>query len=207
MHRLKKNDNIQSVNNSIGIFSWSLIGLVIIVVGIFYVLSLIKIAIIPAVIGIFIAYMLLPLVKILRRKLKKIFAVTITYIIFLIIVFVIFFFIIPLVIDEFKSFLIKLPLYIYRFSLFMSDTLKGNILMKSIEGITGLSIIPANPLEVTKFFIEKLNLGEFNIFRGAASITVTVLNIIINFVIGPIIGFYILKDSDKFVVNIVKFIP
>jgi len=206
MHRLKKTGSIQGMSG-VGIFSWSLIGLIIIVVGIFYVLSLIRIAIIPAVIGIFIAYMLLPLVKIFRRKLKKILAVSITYIIFLIIVFVIFFFVIPLVIDEFKSFLIKLPLYIYRFSLFISNTLKGNILMESIEDITGLAILPANPLEVTQFFIEKIDLNEFNIFRGAASLTVTVFNIIINFVIGPIIAFYILKDSDKFVSNIVKVIP
>lgn len=206
MHKLKKTGSIQTMG-SIGIFSWSLIGLVIIIVGIFYVLSLLKIAIIPAIIGVFIAYMLLPLVKILRKKLKKIVAVSITYVIFLIIIFVIFFFIIPLVIDEFKSFIIKLPIYIYRFSLFVSNNLKNNILLKSIEEMTGLSFLPGNPLEVTKYFIENINLSEINLFRGAASFTVTIINVVINFIIGPVLGFYILKDSDKLVVNIVKAIP
>ncbi|HHT79450.1 MAG TPA: AI-2E family transporter [Actinobacteria bacterium] len=206
MRKLKKTGSIQTMGN-IGIFSWSLIGLVIIIVGIFYVLSLVKIAIIPAIIGVFIAYMLLPLVKLLRKKLRKIVAVSITYVVFLIIVFVIFFFIIPLIIDEFKSFIVKLPIYIYRFSLFVSSNLKNNILLKSIEEMTDLSFLPGNPLEVTKYFIENINISEINIFKGAASFTVTIINIVINFIIGPILGFYILKDSDKFVANIVKAIP
>ena len=206
MHKLKKTGSIRTMG-SIGIFSWSLIGLIIIIVGFLYVLSLVKIAIIPAIIGVFIAYMLLPLVKLLRKKLSKILSVSITYIIFLILIFVVFFFIIPLVIDEFNSFIIKLPIYIYRFSLFVSNNLKNNILLKSIEEMTGLSFLPGNPFEVTKFFIDNINISEINIFRGAASVTVTIINIVINFIIGPILGFYILKDSDKFVVNIVKAIP
>lgn len=206
MHKLKKTGSTQTMRD-IGIFSWSLIGLAIIVIGIFYVLGLVKIAIIPAIIGLFIAYMLLPLVKLLRKKLKKLLAVSITYIIFLVVVFVIFFFVIPLVIDEFKSFIVKLPLYIYRFSFFVTHTLKNNILIKSMEEISGLTFLPADPLEVSKYFIANIDINKINIFKGAASFTVTIINIVINFIIGPILGFYILKDSDKIVINLVKIIP
>ncbi len=208
MYRVKKpsKSTVQPIKR-IGIFSWSLIGLIIIVIGILYVLSLIRIAIIPAVIGIFIAYMLLPLVKLLRYKLRKIWAVTIAYVIFLIIIFVLFFFIIPKVTEEFRTFITKLPSIIDVVSNFIQNFLKNSILLRNIENIADLSFIPQSSSEVAKFLADTLNLENFNIFSGAASVTVTLFNVILNFIIGPILGFYILKDSDKFIVNFVKIIP
>jgi predicted PurR-regulated permease PerM len=114
MIKTKKSTRTDTVRN-IGIFSWSLIGFIIILAGIFYVLSLIKAAIIPGLIGIFIAYMLIPLVHIFRKKMKKIWAVSLTYIIFLTIIFVMFFFLVPMVFEEFRSVIAKLPFYINRF--------------------------------------------------------------------------------------------
>ncbi|MCL6087902.1 MAG: AI-2E family transporter [Actinobacteria bacterium] len=206
MIRKGKNNNLETLKN-IGIFSWSFIGLIIIVAGIFYVLSLMKIAIIPGIIGIFIAYMLVPVVKLLRKKIKKIWAVIITYIIFLLLVFVLFFFIVPLVFEEFRSVVIKLPIYIHRFSIFLNNLIQNNAFLKNIETITGTKILPENSFEVTQFLISKLNLSDFNIFRGATSLTISIFNIILNFIIGPLLGFYILKDSDKFILTFLKIIP
>ena len=91
MHKNKKSKKFLSVadsgNSSLikkaGIFSWSLIGLLIIVALFFYILFLIKTAILPLLIGIIIAYMLIPVVNLLRRRMRKIFAVIITYLLFL----------------------------------------------------------------------------------------------------------------------------
>lgn len=206
MLRIRKSNNIEPIKN-IGIFSWSFIGLIIIVAGIFYVLSLMKVAIIPGIIGIFIAYMLIPVVKLLRKRIKKIWAVTITYIIFLAIIFILFFFIIPLVFEEFRSVIIKLPFYVNRFSIFINNSIKDNAFLKNIEALSGTKFLPNNSFEVTQLLINKLNLSGFNIFKGATSLTKGIFNIILNFIIGPLLGFYILKDSEKFIVTFLKVIP
>ncbi|MDZ7838683.1 MAG: hypothetical protein U5N58_12435 [Actinomycetota bacterium] len=83
----KNTDSIKRV----GIFCWSIIGLLIIIGLLFYFIYLIKLAIIPLLIAIGIAYLLTPLVLLLQRKMKKIFAVIITYILFLGIIFNVFF--------------------------------------------------------------------------------------------------------------------
>ncbi|MDD5659900.1 MAG: AI-2E family transporter [Actinomycetota bacterium] len=206
MIKPRKNNNHETIKK-IGIFSWSLIGLIIILAGIFYVLSLMKTAIIPGLIAIFIAYMLVPLVKLLRKKINKIWAVTITYVIFIGVVFVLFFFIIPVVYEEFRSVIIKLPFYIHRFSIFINNSIQRNTFLKNIENITGIRFLPSNSNEVTQFLIDKLNLGDFNIFKGATSLTRVIFNIVINFIIGPLLGFYILKDSEKFLTNLIRAIP
>jgi predicted PurR-regulated permease PerM len=202
----RKSAGNETIKN-IGIFSWSIIGLIIILAGIFYVLSLMKIAIIPGIIGIFIAYMLVPLVIFFRKKMKKIWAVAITYIIFIVIIFVLFFFIIPLVFEEFRSVIIKLPLYIHKFSIFINNSISGNTFLRNLESITGTKFLPNSSFEVTKYFVNNFNFGGFNIFQGATSLTKLIFNVVINFIIGPLLGFYILKDSENFIVTFLKVIP
>lgn len=206
MIKLKKRNNTETIRN-IGIFSWSLIGLIIILSAIFYVLSLMKVAIIPGIIGIFIAYMLIPVVSLFRKKMKKIWAVAITYIIFIAIIFVLFFFLIPLVFEEFRSFIIKLPFYINRFSIVINNFIKDNTFLKNLESITGTKFLPNSSLEVTQFFVNKFNFEGFNIFKSATSVTRVIFNVVLNFIIGPLLGFYILKDSENFIVTFLKAIP
>jgi predicted PurR-regulated permease PerM len=165
------------------------------------------IAIIPGVIGIFIAYLLIPIVKFFKKKVKKIWAVTITYIIFLAIVFVLFLFIIPLVYKEFSSIVIKLPFLMNKFTAFINDFIKNNTFLKNIELLSGTKFLPNNSFEVAQYFADKLNLNNINIFKSATSLTRAVLNVVLNFIIGPILGFYILKDSDKFITLFLRIIP
>jgi len=206
MFKVKKSSRTETIKN-IGIFSWSLIGLIIILSGIFYVLSLMKVAIIPGIIAIFIAYMLIPVVNLLRKKMKKILAVAITYIIFIAIIFLLFFFIIPLVFEEFRSVIINLPFYIHKFSIFINSFINNNPFFKNLESITGTKFLPNSSLEVTKFFVNNFNFESFNIFKGATSLTKVIFNVVLNFIIGPLLGFYILKDSENFIVTFLKAIP
>ncbi|MHB1376587.1 MAG: AI-2E family transporter [Candidatus Humimicrobiaceae bacterium] len=191
----------------IGIFSWSLIGLLILVALFFYIISLMKAAILPLLIGIIIAYMLIPLVKLLRKKMRKIFAVTITYLVFLSVIFVILFFIIPLVIEQFKIFVSRIPLLLEGITGFLNNFLKNNAMLKNLGNIIGKGSIPSDSQEITKYILNGLNLGNINIFQSATTLTKTAFNIILNFVIGPVLGFYILKDTDIIVSTFIKIIP
>ena len=103
MRKKKTSDKIEALKK-IGISSWSIIGLLILVALFFYVIYLIRIAIIPVIIAAGIAYLLTPLVLLLKRKMRRVFAVAITYVIFSGVIFIILFFIIPLFIDQGRSY-------------------------------------------------------------------------------------------------------
>lgn len=196
-----------SVIKNIGIFSWSVIGLLILIALFCYIIYLMKAAIIPLLIGIIIAYMLIPLVKLLRKKMRKIFAVSITYFIFIAIIFVLLFFIIPLVIEQFKTFVEKIPFYLEGISKLLNNFLKNNAMLKNLGGILGTESIPADSQEITKYILGGFNLTNINIFQGATTVTKTAFNIILNFIIGPVLGFYILKDTDIIIRTFIKIIP
>ena len=191
----------------IGVFSWSLIGLLIIAALFFYILFLIKAAVLPLLIGIIIAYMLIPLVKLLRKKMRKIFAVTITYLVFLSIIFVFLFFIIPLVIEQFKIFIAKIPYFLEGITGFLNNFLKTNSMLKNLGNIIGKESIPSNSQDITQYILNGFNLANINIFQSATTLTKTAFSIILNFVIGPVLGFYILKDTDIIVSTFIKIIP
>ncbi|MHB1346797.1 MAG: AI-2E family transporter [Candidatus Humimicrobiaceae bacterium] len=191
----------------VGIFSWSLIGLLILGVLFFYVISLIRSAILPLLIGIIIAYILIPLVKLLRKKMRKIFAVAITYIFFLAIIFVLLFFIIPLVIEQFKIFIGRIPAYLEGITAFLNSFLKNNTMLKNLENIIGTGTIPSDSKEITQYILDGFKLGNINIFQSATTVTITVFNVLLNFLVGPVLGFYILKDTDIIVSTFMKIIP
>ena len=191
----------------IGVFSWSLIGLLILAALFFYIISLIKTVILPLLIGIIIAYMLIPLVNLLRKKMRKIFAVTITYLIFLSVIFVILFFIIPLVVEQFKIFVARIPLFIEGITGFLNNFLKNNTMLENLGNIIGKGAIPSDSQEITKYILNGLNLANIDIFQSATTLTKTAFNIILNFIIGPVLGFYILKDADIIVSTFIKIIP
>lgn len=207
----KKNSDSQAVSISIikniGIFSWAIIGFLAIIALFFYIIYLMKAAIIPLLIGIIIAYMLIPVVRLFKRRMRKIFAVSLTYFLFLAIIFVLMFFIIPLVIEQFKTFVEKIPFYLEGISKFLNDFLKNSPIMKNLGNIIGTEAIPANFEEISKYILNEFNLTNINIFRSATTITKTVFNIILNFIIGPILGFYILRDTDIIVRTFLKIIP
>jgi len=192
---------------NIGIFSWSIIGLLVIVAVCFYIIYLVRTAIIPLIIGILIAYMLVPLVKVLQKKMRKIFAVSLSYFIFLAILFVILFFIIPLVIEQFKTFITQIPFYMESFSNYLNNLAKTSTFIQNIQRVFQFDLSEITSEEITKYLINRFSLENFNIFQGATTVTRTLVSGILNFIIGPILGFYILKDTDIIRNSFMRVIP
>jgi len=205
--RIKKSSkNIETVK-SIGIFCWSVAGIVIIAALFFYVIYLIKIAIIPLAIAAAIAYLLTPLVVLLQKKMRKVFAITITYIIFLSLIFVAFFFIIPIIIDQFKVFIDKFPVYLENLTNIVNSFLQNSVLVKNVENLLGKEVLPKDTSAITQYFLSRINLEELDIFQKATTFTKSIINIVLNFIIGPLLGLYILKDINKTRTTFIKIIP
>ncbi|MGM0365655.1 MAG: AI-2E family transporter [Actinomycetota bacterium] len=206
---MKAKNSLRSAESlkNIGIFCWSIIGLLIITGLFFYVLYLIKLALIPLLIAIAIAYLLTPLVLLFQRKIRKIFAVAVTYVIFLGIIFIIFFFIIPLVIDQFQVFIENLPAYLENLTNIINQFLTESLLIQNIEHYMGTEFLPRDTSAITQYFLNRLDTGNVNILQQATAFTRNIINWIVSLVIGPLLGFYVLKDTNKLRSMFIKAIP
>ena len=198
--------NIETIKN-LGIFCWSVIGLLVIVALFFYIVFLIKIAVIPLIIAFGIAYLLTPLVSLLQKKMKRVFAVAITYVIFTGLIFVVFFFMIPVIAEQFRVFISKFPFYLNNLVSLITVNLRNSSIMHNLENFVGKEIIPADPNVVTQYIINSLNMKDINFLQSMTSFTKSLVNIIITFIIGPILGIYVLKDSGKLKDLFIKALP
>ncbi len=206
MRFLKPPDDIKKIKN-IGIFSWSIIGFLLIAALFFYVIYLIRIAIIPVIIAAAIAYLLAPVVTLLQRKMRRIFAVAITYIIFIGVIFTMFFFIIPVITDQFRTFIDEFPTYMENFTKVTNDFLQNSRIIQYIENLIGKEILPKDTTAITQYFISRINLEGINIFQRATILGRSVLNIVLYLLVGPILGAYILTNSEKIKNIFIKVTP
>ncbi len=205
--RLKKfSDNNEKIKK-IGVFSWSIIGLLIIVALVFYLIYLIRSAIIPLIIAVAIAYLLTPLVIILQKKMRRVFAVTITFLIFIGIIFTTLFFVIPVIIDQFKTFINSLPLYIENLSKIINDFLKNSLFIKNIENITGEEIVTKDASIIADYFLSMIETKEIDVFQGITTFGRSVVDVILYIVVGPLLGLYILLYSDRIRPFFMKILP
>jgi predicted PurR-regulated permease PerM len=205
--RVKKSlKNIEAIKK-IGIFCWSIVGLIIIIAFFLYFIYLIRIAIIPLIIAVAIAYLLIPLIFLLQKRMRKIFAIIITYIIFLSLIFNIFFFLIPLIIDQSKVFINSFPIYLQNLTNISNNFLQNSIIIKDVENLIGKELIPKDAHTITQYFIDRINLEDIDISLGVTIFTKSIINVVLNLIVGPLLGLYILKDVDKIRTTFMKVIP
>lgn len=191
----------------LGIFSWSIIGFLMIIALFFYIIYLIRIAVIPIIIAMAIAYLISPLMLLLRKRMRKGFAVTITYIIFTGIIAIIFFFIIPVVVDQFKVFIDKFPLYLQNLNNTIDDFFNNSILIDSIENMIGKNIVAPDMGAISSYFMGRFDFENIDFLEQATIFTRSIINIFLYLIVGPLLGIYILKDIDKFKETFIKVIP
>ncbi|MDD5622699.1 MAG: AI-2E family transporter [Actinomycetota bacterium] len=206
MRFLKPPNDIKKIKN-IGIFSWSIIGFLLIAALFFYVIYLIRIAIIPVILAVAIAYLLAPIVTLLQKKMRRIFAVAITYIIFIGVIFTMFFFIIPVITNQFRTFINEFPTYMENFTKITNDFLQNSRIIQYIENLIGKEILPKDSTAITQYLISRINIEGINIFQSATILGRSVLNIILYLLVGPLLGVYILTHSEKIKITFMKVIP
>lgn len=205
--RKKRSFQNRDVIKKLGIFSWSIIGFLLIAALFFYIIYQIRIAVIPVVVAMAITYLISPLMMLLKRRMRKSFAVAITYIVFTGIIALIFFFLIPIVVDQFKDFIDKFPSYLQNLNDTIDDFFNNSILIESIENIIGKNIVAPDMSAVSSYFIGRFDLENMNFLEQATTFTRSILNIVLYLVVGPLLGIYILKDIDKLRRVFIKVIP
>ena len=206
MRKIRPSQN-RDTAKKIGIFSWSVIDCLGQIHMFFYVIYLIRIAVIPLFIAMAIAYLISPLMRLLNRKMRKGFALAITYILFTGIVGLIFFFLIPVIIDQFKVFIDKFPQYLQNLNDTIDTFFRDSVIIASIENLTGNEIAPPDTNVITQYFMGRFNFEEMNLFEQATAFTRSIINIVLYLIVGPILGIYILKDIDKLRRGFISIIP
>ncbi|MDO8886740.1 AI-2E family transporter [Candidatus Oleimmundimicrobium sp.] len=108
----KENKGVIDKWKKLGIVTWSIIGLILLILGFFFLLFKIK-TVLFLFLGIFaIVYILAPVVEYLEKKgISRIFSVVLTYLILLVLISLALTFFIPLIIAQIKSLVDHLPLY------------------------------------------------------------------------------------------------
>jgi predicted PurR-regulated permease PerM len=191
----------------IGTYCWAIIGLLILIALFFYILYRIRIAIVPLLLAMGIAYLISPLVSLMARKMKKGLAIFLAYLIFTGIFFVVFFFTIPLIVDQFKIFIIQFPSYIQNLTEIINRFITESTFIKNIESIIGREVLPLDTNAITTYIINNFGLSGTNFLQNATIFTRSAVNIIITILIGPLVGIYILKDADRLRAVFLKVLP
>lgn len=205
--RKKRSPQNRDAIKRIGIFSWSIIGFLVIAALFFYIIYLIRIAVIPLLIAMAIAYLISPLMLLLKRKMRKGFAVAITYIIFTGIIGLIFFFFIPVIIDQFQVFIGRFPSYIENLNFTISDFVERSMIINSIENLIGQEVVAPDMGAISQYFMGRFDLENMNLLEQATAFTRSIINIVLYFVVGPLLGIYILMDVDRLKEVFIKVMP
>ena len=174
--RKKRSPQNRDTIRRVGIFSWSIIGFLVITALFFYIIFLIRITIIPVLIAMAIAYLISPLMHLLKRKMRKGLAVAITYIIFTGVIGLIFFFFIPVVIEQFQVFIGRFPSYIENLNFTISDFVERSLIINSIENLIGQQIVAPDMSAITQYFMGRFDLQNMNLLEQVTAFTRSIIN-------------------------------
>lgn len=168
--------------------------------GIFKFISNILAVISPLFIGVFVAWLLNPIVNKLNKKgVNRVLGTIFTYIVFLVIVYLVMSSLIPILLDELNSFVKSVPSYL--------DSLKGYT-----DNIFDKLSSPNFDITSTKLdFYKQIETLVTNFTAKSPEMLVntikTFFSTLWSFVIGMIIGLYLLFDFDNSIKKIISFIP
>lgn len=181
-----------------GIYSWSIIGIVILIGLAIFLSSKLRAIFAPLVYAIILTYILSPLVNLLQRLVKKrLIATILAYLIVVIIIGVIITFLYPVIANQVKGFFRDFPLYVEYASNFIDNLSKKYI---AIE-------IPAEVRNVVDNMINEVRQFGISVIKQAPGATINLISAIINMVVSPVIAFYFIKDSKRIKVFILRAFP
>ncbi len=177
---------------------WFLIGVLVLFVVLFYVINILKPILTPFIYAFAIVFILKPVVEFFENKgLPRIWALLLTYLVFILIVTLFLIYIIPVLTDQFRSLITNLPQYVKL------------IEKKAISYISEISKmkLPFDTEELLKEFLSRLREPGLALFGRIPGFTAGFVSGFFNILIAPILAFYILKDYESIRENLHNLIP
>ncbi|WP_308751077.1 AI-2E family transporter [Candidatus Hakubella thermalkaliphila] len=173
----------------VGIISWSLIGIGVIVLAALYLVYFLRFAFTPLVLAILLAYILSPLVSYFERWVPRIYSTLIAYLIFLSVVAIILVFVIPVMVQQIRGFIEGLPFHLAR-AREIGAALGEQYLRMQLQ-------LPPALENVVESAISEFQAFALSILRRAPVATISLISAIATFILAPIVAFYLLKDLKR----------
>lgn len=181
-----------------GIYSWSIIGIVILIGLAIFVSSKLRAIFAPLVYAVILTYILNPLVNLLQKLVKKrLIATILAYLIVIILIAVIITFLYPVIANQVRGFFRDFPLYVEYARNFIDNLSQRYI---TIE-------IPAEVRNVIDNMINEVKEFGISVIKQAPGATINIISAIINLVVSPVIAFYFIKDSKRIKTFILRLFP
>jgi len=153
--------------------------------------------ILPFIFAITITYILNPLVEILtEKKMNRTAAVALIYFVVIGSIIIALVYIIPIIILELNKLIDTLPFYTSEAQRILSN-------MKS----TYLASLPLSLQEIVDRNIKRMEELLLDSLQKVADAIIGIFSSILSIILGPILGFYFLKDLDKIRQNAILYIP
>ena len=166
--------------------------------GIIYFLIIVRVILIPFIVGIILAYLFYPLIYFLRkRNIPKTWAIYILIIIFLILLILISFLIIPAFLNELEHLTTTIPEYIREIDNYIDQ------LNKQYHRVNMPPIIK----EVIDRTLKKSEEQVIKFMENFTELIINSLSTLLSLVIAPFISYYILKDMGKIKKSMIKCLP
>lgn len=186
----------------VALIVWSTIGLIVLIVLFAYIFNSVKSILTPFIYALAIVYILRPVVNFLEeRKIPRVIALVLTYLLFLLILALLLLYFIPIIIQQGGEFARHLPKYV--------KTIQDSLLDYQ-DKLRGLQIPPA----ATDLIEEALDSLKKSGLKFASRLPGETVNLVsgfvssfLYFVLAPVLAFYLLKDLHKIKKTIVELIP
>ncbi|HHW02831.1 MAG TPA: AI-2E family transporter [Thermoanaerobacterales bacterium] len=151
----------------------------------------------PFAIGLLISYILDPVVVFLSNKgIKRPIAVALIYFILIGSIIIALVYIVPVILMELNKLINTIPFY----------TQEIQDIVKEFK-IKYKTIFPAAIQEVIDRNIDQIEKILLSILQNIASIIMRWVSSLFSIILGPVVGFYLLKDLDKIKMNLVYYLP
>lgn len=182
---------------SLGIITWTWVGLIILLSAVLYLLYSIHAVLMPFLYALAFVYILRPIVNFLDNKgLPRVLALILSYLGMILTLTLLSMYLGPILIKESNSLAGKFPDYISNVSVYINNLIANYPFLKSDEVIKFIS-----------GFESSLSTFVKNIAQSIPRITAGFFGGLLNIILAPIIAFYILKDLNAIRTTISDAIP
>lgn len=182
----------------LAIVAWAIIGVFLIIYGLVRIVSEIGLVFRPFIFALIIVFLLKPALSFLEAKgIPRLVALILTYLFFFLLLVIVLVFLIPVIINEVNLFIRNFPNYVK----LMEEAIRTyQVRYEAIK-------IPAEASKMIKSSLNSLRDSTIHFLSGIPIFTINLLSLLLDFILAPLIAFFVLLDRDRIGQAILDFIP
>jgi len=182
----------------IAVVAWALVGLIALMVALFFMVSYLKQIFALFVYTMAIVYLLRPVVGFIENKgVPRLLAVFLSYLVVMLIIALLLLYLIPIIVNQGEQFVSRFPRY-----------LKAEVEFLSLwQGRLAELRVPPSAIKLLEQTVVKVREAGLALLSSVPGFTLNIISVVFFFILAPFLAFYLLKDLDQVKETIVELIP